>query len=189
MTPELEAITLRLDDLEKQVAHLAALVTEQSDKDRTITARGFVVRDTEGKDRATLALYEKGPVLGIFDANGKVGAGLGITTEGPFLELYDANGTMRVQLAVNAGEASSLQIYDANGNKRVRLCLDEREPRRGPWLGFYDAARCLRMDALVTDEYGPRLFLRDKEADVAVQLRQAGFLWAKLLRGQGWTSP
>jgi hypothetical protein len=38
MTPELEAITRRLEEAEKQIAHLAALVVEQSDADRTITA-------------------------------------------------------------------------------------------------------------------------------------------------------
>jgi hypothetical protein len=54
MTPELQAITQRLEEVERQVAHLAALVTEQTDTDRTVEARRFVVRDEQGQRRVEL---------------------------------------------------------------------------------------------------------------------------------------
>ena len=37
MSPELEAVTQQLEELEKQVAHLAALVTDYSDNEQTFS--------------------------------------------------------------------------------------------------------------------------------------------------------
>src|SRR5579885_818273 len=57
MTPELQALTQRVEDLERQVAHLEALAVEHSDTDRTeaartINAQKFVVTDARGVRRA-----------------------------------------------------------------------------------------------------------------------------------------
>jgi hypothetical protein len=45
MTPELEALAQRLEEAEKQIAHLTTLVFGKSDADRTVVAKQFVVRD------------------------------------------------------------------------------------------------------------------------------------------------
>ena len=113
MTPELQAITQRLEEVERQVAHLAALVTEQTDTDRTVEARRFVVRDEQGQRRVELgtvtnprdkdeAIY--GPWLGLFDADERVRACIGVRgrgahgrIEGPWLELYNENGKSGVE--------------------------------------------------------------------------------------------
>lgn len=56
MTPEFQAIVERLEELEKQVAHLQALVTEQSDPGRAVVAESFVVKDEQGQRRAELGM-------------------------------------------------------------------------------------------------------------------------------------
>src|SRR5215472_7797709 len=97
MTPELRDITRRLEEVEKQVAHLAALVTEQSDPDRTVVARCFALRDERGRGRATLESTPTGPCLGLFDSGGTLRACMGVTDattpddeghEGPYLMLF-----------------------------------------------------------------------------------------------------
>ena len=105
MTPELRAITQRIEEVEKQVAHLAALVTEQSDTDRTVVAHSFVVRDEQGRRRAELGMSvpvghkEADPWVGIFDADENLRACIGVggrgkhgAIEGPWLEMYNQKG-------------------------------------------------------------------------------------------------
>jgi hypothetical protein len=149
----MQAIAQRLDELEKQVAHLAALATEQSDTDREIVARGFVVKDAEGKKRAALGTYEQGPSLDLFDANGTFRAGVGAMSKG-----------------------SSIVLHDANGKCRMRLEWGEERQRGGPWIGLYDAEGILRLDALVEDGYGPALILRDQHTNpgVVAQITEPG---------------
>jgi hypothetical protein len=144
VTPDMQAIANRLDELEKQVAHLAALATEQSDTDREVVARGFVVKDAEGKKRAALGTHEHGPSLALFDANGTFRAGVGVTSKSSSIELHDGNGKCRMQLK-----------WDGDGQK-------------GPWIGLYDAEGRLRLDAQVEDGYGPMLILRDQHANPGV---------------------
>ncbi len=77
MTPELQALALRLEEVEKQIAHLAALVVGQSDTDRTVVARSFVVKDELGKRRAELGMKipagktEERPCLALSIPTGK----------------------------------------------------------------------------------------------------------------------
>jgi len=130
MTPELQALTQRLEDVEKQVAHLEALAVEHSDTDRTeaartVNAQKFVVSDKHGVRRAELSMVipagqaEEQPWLGLFDANGNVRACLGVEGGLPWLEFYDAN-----QKSV------------------LNLKVDERGPRVGM---FYGNASRLRL--------------------------------------------
>jgi hypothetical protein len=103
MIPELQALTRRLEEVEKHVAHLGALAVEHSDTDqtlaaRTVNAQKFIVTDAHGVRRAELSMStprgraEETPWLGLFDADGNVRACLGVEEDGlPWLEFYDAN--------------------------------------------------------------------------------------------------
>jgi hypothetical protein len=131
MTPELRAIFQRLEEVERQVAHLAALATEQSDPDRTVVARCFALRDKKGRGRATLESTETGPCLGLFDADGDLRACMGVaesTTpkedEGPYLILY---GTSKKKIAEVRGcqDAPGVALFDANGKLRIFLTAKE----------------------------------------------------------------
>lgn len=112
MTPELQALTQRLEDVERQVAHLEALAVEHSDTDRTeaartINAQTFIVSDRRGVRRAELSMSipagkaEEQPWLGLFDANGNVRACLGVHGGLSWLEFYDASQKSVVNLVVH----------------------------------------------------------------------------------------
>jgi hypothetical protein len=130
MTPELQALSRRLEELEKQVAHLAALVTEQSDTDRTVVAQSFVVRDEREQRRAELGMVipegqtEAQPWLGLFDANEGVRACVGVGREGGWLELYSAKGQAIAEI-VEFRDGPRIALFDANGNTRLSLAVSE----------------------------------------------------------------
>jgi len=130
MTPELQALTQRLEDVEKQVAHLAALVVEQSDTDRTVVARSFVVRDGQGRRRAKLGTVtpvgqtEEQPFLGLLDANENLRARLAVNEEGPRLELYSAKGQGVAEVS-EFQDGPRVALFDANGNTRISLKVSE----------------------------------------------------------------
>lgn len=143
MTPELQALTQRLEEVEKQVAHLAALIVERSDADatkHTIAAQSFVVRGSEGRRRAELGVVipdgdkEEYPWLGFFDADESIRACVGVagtgkrgTIEGPFIELYDARG--KVGLEVEIGEhGPSLRLFNESGKATLALTTSELGP-------------------------------------------------------------
>lgn len=126
MTPELQAIVQRLEELEKQVSHLQALVTEQSDPDRAVVARSFVVRDGQGRWRAKLGTVipagqtEEHPSLGLLDANENLRARLAVDAEGPRLELYSAKGQAVAEVC-ELQDGPRVALFDANGNTRISL--------------------------------------------------------------------
>ncbi len=133
MTPELQAIVQRLEEVEKQVAHLQALVTEQSDPDRAVVAQSFVVKDERGQRRAELGMVipvgwtEAQPWLGLFDANDSLRACIGVGAEGPWLELYNAKGKA-VALELHSSGQASLVMQDANGDPRLLLTAESDRP-------------------------------------------------------------
>jgi hypothetical protein len=131
MTPELLALSRRLEELEKQVAHLAALVTEQSDTGRTVVAQSLVVRDERKQRRAELGMVipvgqtEAQPWLGLFDANESVRACVGLGREGGWLELYSANGQAIAEVR-EFQDGPRIALFDATGNTRLSLNVSER---------------------------------------------------------------
>jgi hypothetical protein len=130
MTPELQAISERLEEVEKQVAHLAALLTEQSDTSRTVAARRFVVVDEKEQRRATLESTRAGPYLGLFDSHENLRAGLGVTAatalghEGPWLQLFGEKGRVVAEVR-EYQDGPRVALFDANGNTRINLNLSE----------------------------------------------------------------
>ena len=168
MTPELQAVVERLEETEKQVSHLASLVVAQSDTDRTVEARSFIVRGADGQPRAELSARDEETAFCLFHADGKVGVEISIREQGPRLVFCDTNGTRRATLETLAAPGGPwLGLFDANGN--VRACLGTSSgggrwtdgpgaPEEGPWLEFYDA----RQKSVVNvraGEHGPRIGL------------------------------
>ena len=143
MTPELEALTQRLKEMEKQVAHLAALAVERSDADatkHTVAAQSFVVRDSEGRRRAELGMVtqngemEGHPWLGLFDSDESIRACVGVAgtgkdgpIEGPWIELYDAQG--KVGLEIEIGDhGPSLRLFNDSGKATLAVTTSELGP-------------------------------------------------------------
>ncbi len=129
MIPEVEALAQRLEEVEKQVAHLAALVTELSDTDRIVTARSFVVRDETGKRRAELGMMiaagetKERPSLGLFDHE-DVRALLTLPEEGPLLQLTHPKTKAVVNIGVDEN-GPGIDLLDANGKRRVFVTVRE----------------------------------------------------------------
>jgi hypothetical protein len=137
MAAELEALAQRLEEAEKQIAHLAALAVGQSDTDRTVVARNFLVKDARGQARANLGMTasEKGseewPSLAIFDPDGNVcarigvgGDGVGGSPRGPWLELWDTRSEAVVKLKVDE-TGPGVWLYNAKGKPAVHLAGSE----------------------------------------------------------------
>lgn len=153
MTPELQALTQRLEDVERQVAHLEALAIEHSDTDqtvagRTVNAQKFVVTDKYGVRRAELSMTgpegeaEEHPWLGLFDADGNVRACLGVHDGLPWLEFYDAS---------------------------QKSVLNVRVDEHGPRIGLFYGNRKPGVDVALS-EGGPRVVLLDGDGKQAVRL-------------------
>ncbi|MGH9358598.1 MAG: hypothetical protein ACRD1O_05425 [Terriglobia bacterium] len=145
MTPELQALTQRLEDVEKQVAHLEALAVWRSDAEetvaaRTVNARKFVVSDAHGVPRAELGMTipagqtEEHPWLGLFDANGNVRACLGVHGGLPWLEFYDGNQKRVVNLWVDE-HGPGIGLHDGNGKAAAVIDLS----KDGPLIMLHDA--------------------------------------------------
>ena len=130
MTPELQAISERLEEVEKQIAHLAALLTEQSDTGRTVVARRFVVVDEKEQRRATLESTRAGPYLGLFDGNQNLRAGLGVTAataprqEGSWLQLFGEKGRVVAEVR-EYQDGPRIALFDTNGDTRISFNLSE----------------------------------------------------------------
>ncbi len=139
MTPELQALTQRLEDVERQVAHLEALAVEHSDADRTeaartINAQTFIVSDRRGVRRAELSMVvpegetEEQPWLGLFDADGNVRACLWIDEHGPHIALYYGNRKPAVVIDLSE-DGPGMVLAGPNGQGRVNLSVWEDSPR------------------------------------------------------------
>jgi hypothetical protein len=125
--PELEALTQRLEEVEKQIAHLASLMVGQSDSNRTVVARSFVVTDPEGKRRAVLGMSEDGPKLILADGNGKGGASLELNSEGAFLKLGDTRGNQTVEISAEE-HGPGIRLFRTDGKPAVAMlvtCIEE----------------------------------------------------------------
>jgi hypothetical protein len=140
MTPDLRGIVERLEEVEKQIAHLAAIVTEHADTDRTVVARQFVVRDERGQRRIELGTVipegqiEESPWLGLFDANENLRACIGVggrgkhgPLEGPWIELYDGLGNVAAEIRVDENRPA-IRFFNENGKTTVAVGTSELGP-------------------------------------------------------------
>jgi hypothetical protein len=136
MASELEALAQRLEEVEKQIAHLAALMVEQSDTRQTVVAKQFIVKDAQGARRAELGMPEGdpplGPWLGLFDANEKVRACMGVGGEGvsgPWLEFYGPQENAALIVRAYDDEAGPcIVLSDADSKPRVRIAMQDLGP-------------------------------------------------------------
>ncbi len=118
------------------------------DGDGTIEAREFVVRDNDGKRRASLGVPGDMPALVLFDESenglaslsvqggrdgashltlcdrrGKAAIYLGLLSTGPTISLSDASGKIRASLAVDELRDGSPSLILLDANEMVRASL------------------------------------------------------------------
>jgi hypothetical protein len=167
MNPELQALTQRLGEVERQVAHLEALVVEHSDTDRTeaartVNAQAFIVTDKNGGRRAELGMVtpagqtEERPWLGLFDADENVRACLGVDEKGlPWIEFYDASQNSALNILVDE-HGPRIGLFHGNREAGVHVALTVRGPR----MSLTSPNGKESVDLLVSGE-GPLVMLTD----------------------------
>jgi hypothetical protein len=123
-TPDLQSLVARVESLEKQYRWLKSeVVTEK-----------LVLTDADGKARATLRMFEGGPVLGLYDADENNRVCLRVSAEGPFLRLFDAETKRGLELTVDE-DGPGVSLFDAKGNTSVVVTVGEQ----GPVIILFDA--------------------------------------------------
>ena len=160
MTQDVEALTERVEKLEKQnwrfkllgamvlLITSAALITCDSNPADTVIETGklFVV-DGNREKRIALEVTEDGPVFEFYDVGIKKRVRLGIFEGNPVFYLFDTNGKAQLMLtADNAG--ATVSFVDPDGKARVTLGTDER----GGTLQFFDRGRKPRLSLGLTKE-------------------------------------
>jgi hypothetical protein len=92
---------------------------------KRVVAEQFVLVDSGGEPRATLALEAGGGVaLGLSDASGRARAAIRVGADGaPSVVLYDASGRRRLEVALKADGAAGLGLYDETGEGRTELVV------------------------------------------------------------------
>lgn len=97
----------------------AVFLMGQAAQKKTVEANEFILRDTNGKLRAALDIYQGGPRLALYDAAGNVRGALDVFEYGPGLFLSNAAGLPQVGLIVDAKGSefsmSSHQFLDRDG--------------------------------------------------------------------------
>ena len=178
MNPELQALAQRLEEVEKQLAHLAALTIEQSDADRTVAAQSFVVRDSEGRRRAELAMAtskdakEESPWLGLFDADENIRACIGVggegkqgAIEGPWVELYDAKGRVGLEIEIDH-HGPAVRLFNESGKSTLAIGTSEFGPM--VVLSNPDGKETLTMSISLSG--APWLVMEDAAGDKVLKL-------------------
>jgi hypothetical protein len=92
---------------------------------KSVMAEQFVLVDSRGEPRATLALEAGGsPALSLNDASGRVRAAVRIGADGvPSIVLYDPIGRRRLEVALKPDGAAGLGLYDETGEGRAELVV------------------------------------------------------------------
>jgi hypothetical protein len=202
MTPDMQSIAQRLEEIEKQVAHLGALITEQTDPDKgvaagTIVARRFLIRDEKGQQRAELGMEttegqtEAQPYLGLFDASERVRACIHVDAEGPSLELYSANGKGLAEVR-EFPEGPSITLFDTNG--ATRLCLKVSDADRGGSFAYLfgpDGKQNLRIELFSSGQASLVMQAPNGEPRVLLVVSKSDEASLAFLKDNnvGWTAP
>jgi len=145
---ELTAVVARLEKVERQnrrlrgagiaVLVLAAaglLMGQALPRQRTVEAEEFLLRDANGRIRASLSVFDGDPGLSLIDQAGKLRAGLSLVDGDPLLNLKDEAGKSRASLSVFDG-TPGLEFRDQAGKPRAKLWAVDGWPS----LSFRDHA-------------------------------------------------
>ena len=100
----------RLSAVMLAVVAAGVLVAQKKPTPDSIEAQRFVLRDDDGRGRATLGLVEHGCSLGMFDREKKIGLMLGVWG-GPFLVFRDARGET-LELGQTKEGTLDLRLHD-----------------------------------------------------------------------------
>jgi len=107
---------------------MALLVWQFGMREPVLQARGFVLRDAQGRARAELKVREDGsPILRLNNLYGRSRATLQMLDDGMVaLRMMDTDGVLRAELRLEKSGEPSLLLSGKNGQPRVLLATDEQ---------------------------------------------------------------
>jgi len=98
---------------------------------KNIDAERFVLRESNGKMRASLAFTTKGvPALKLFDANGNAAIVIGVVSDGGPMMAFHKDGKPRAWLK-GGGQNPAFTLHDNTGDIRAILQLDSKSGEPG----------------------------------------------------------
>ena len=103
------------------------IVEAQTSLQRTVEASEFILRDTNGRERASLELLEGAPMLMIYDESANPRAIVGYGKDAAFFSLSGADGKVQANLQANSS-GSFLALYDADEKERLGINFLEGYP-------------------------------------------------------------
>jgi hypothetical protein len=182
----IESLMARDLALQTRVAVVAALVSiisvapnvivvirANSSHGGVVEATNFMLRDTDGRVRATLATAEGSPSLMLYDARGTSRASLGVDSAGrPKLQLYDANDKVRATTAVVEEIGPTMMLFDADGKTRFSLETDSVKSK----IGLYDVGGQASANLGVGLGGGSMLIENKPGSDIQLALTKSGLM-------------
>ncbi len=119
---------------------------------KKIEAEAFVLRDANGRVRATLSSLDGGgAALVFFDSKKQSNLRLivGVNADGiPSLQLNDARGTERAVFGLDDADAPGIDLSDRAGRRRVRLNVADRGGEQPASLSLWDEKGHARVSAI-----------------------------------------
>jgi len=98
---------------------------------KNVDAERFVLRESNGKMRASLAFAKKGvPALKFYDVNGNVAIVMGVVSDGGPMMAFNKDGKPRAWLK-GGGQNPAFTLHDKMGDIRVILQLDPKSGEPG----------------------------------------------------------
>ena len=130
----------------------------------SIQAREFILRDAEGRVRASLSLRPDGtPGLALFNESGQPRLSLDLSTDDqPGVNLHDEDGTLRAALAIRPDGTPGMGLFGSDRKPRVSLDLGLNQT-----AGFhlFDEAGALRGALAIRPDGSPGLGLFDERGE------------------------
>jgi hypothetical protein len=136
-----------------------------------VETTSLVLRDAEGKRRASLATTDGSPSLMLYDGNGTSRAALGVDAGGrPLLQLFDEKDKVRASIAVAPDAGPVIALLDASGKIRFSVEADAAKSK----VGLYDADSQASANLAAGLGGGALLLEREPGADVQLAMTRSG---------------
>jgi hypothetical protein len=127
----------------------------------SVTAKSFTLRDSDGKIRMRMSLFDNNPTLSLTDKKGNARAALTVDDNGAKLTLFRKSGKPVVELTTQDGDNSGVLVYDDSSRLRTGVALTRTSL---PTMFLRDEKGHSRL-VMNLNEGGPAILISD-ERDV-----------------------
>jgi hypothetical protein len=174
---------------------LRASPLESQEKPGKVEGTAFVLRDDEGRTRATLSgLNGGGAAVSFYDTKKNLRLLVGLRSGGqPSIQLNDGNEVGRGVFGLDENDAPGCDLNDRQGRRRLRLNVADREGGQPSALTFYDTQGKARVALMNAEKLsGLTLAGPDEELRSVVGAGSNGMALSMILGKDGktlWSAP